>query len=96
MTPDYIRAHRHAIYHREEILASERCGCFYCGAIFLPSEVVDWTDAEELFDKGTTAICPKCGIDSVISSESGYPITPEFLKRMRIQWFETIHPLPEA
>jgi hypothetical protein len=84
MTPDYIRAHRHAIYHREEILASERCGCFYCGAIFLPSEVVDWTDAEELFDKGTTAICPKCGIDSVI------------LKRMRIQWFETIHPLPEA
>ena len=38
-TPDIIRAHRHSIRHREEVLASERCGCFYCCAVFPPWEI---------------------------------------------------------
>jgi len=33
-----------------------------------PNEIQDWTD------DGDTALCPKCGIDSVIGSVSGYPI----------------------
>ncbi|MCE7962609.1 MAG: hypothetical protein DYH05_08955 [Acidobacteria bacterium ACB1] len=32
-------------------------------------------------------LCPKCGIDSVIGSNSGYPINDEFLRRMRSHWF---------
>jgi len=36
-TPDHIRAHRHTSRHRQEVQASERCGCFYCRAIFAPS-----------------------------------------------------------
>jgi hypothetical protein len=84
-TADYIRAHRHCIRHREEILASERCGCFYCGAIFPPSEIYRWVDGWEGI--GQTALCPQCGIDSVIGSESGYPIESEFLERMKSHWF---------
>jgi len=79
------QAHRHSIRHRDEVLASERCGCFYCCAVFPVAEVADWTDAWK--GVGQTALCPRCGIDSVIGSESGYPVTPEFLAAMKAQWF---------
>ncbi len=41
-TPDIVQAHRHAGRHRDEVLASERCGCFYCCAEFPPAEIVSW------------------------------------------------------
>lgn len=84
-TPDPVRAHRHSSRHRQEVLASDRCGCFYCLAIFAPSAIERWVDEWE--NVGQTALCPSCGIDSVIASESGYPITEEFLARMRTHWF---------
>lgn len=31
-----VKAHRHSIRHREEVLGSELCGCFYCLHIFSP------------------------------------------------------------
>jgi len=84
--PGYILAHRHSMHNRDEILSSERCGCFYCGALFTPTEVKDWTDERE--SVGLTALCPECGIDAVIGSESGYPITTKFLQLMRSHWFK--------
>ena len=33
------------------------------------------------------AICPKCGIYSVIGDVSGFPIEPTFLSVMRDFWF---------
>jgi hypothetical protein len=78
---DYILAHRHSIRHRSELERSTFCGCFYCLSIFSPSEIIGW------IDDGQTAICPKCPVDSVIGSASGYPITTEFLKRMHDYWF---------
>jgi hypothetical protein len=73
----HITAHKHSIRHRQELEASESCGCFYCLAIFEPSSLEDWVDEGD-----STALCPQCGIDSVIGSASGYPITREFLERM--------------
>ncbi len=35
-----------------------------------------------------TAICPYCGIDSVIGESSGYPINKDFLEMMRKHWFQ--------
>jgi hypothetical protein len=84
-TPDHIREQRHSIRHRDEVLASKRCGCFYCGEIFSPSQIEHWVDTWE--GVGQTALCPYCHIDSVIGSESGYPITPVFLARMKAYWF---------
>lgn len=77
-----IAAHKHSSNHREELLASENCGCFYCAQIYSPSEIEDWID-----DNDGCALCPKCGIDSVIGSASGYPITTDFLKQMKKRWF---------
>jgi hypothetical protein len=85
-----IAAHKHCSRHREEVLASECCGCFTCRAVFSPSEILDWVDedpsGEGISSQGATALCPRCGIDSVIGSLSGYPITTEFLEQMNKHW----------
>ncbi|MCI0692569.1 cytoplasmic protein [candidate division KSB1 bacterium] len=81
---DHIRAHKHCSRHRKEILASENCGCFYCLRIFPPAEIEDWIDDDD------TALCPKCGIDSVIGSQSGFPITKRFLRKMHDHWFSIV------
>ncbi|MBN9117629.1 MAG: cytoplasmic protein [Planctomycetes bacterium] len=81
--PDVDRAHPHSIRNRPEILASERCGCFYCLRTFAPAEVDGWLAVEH------TALCPYCGIDSVLGSASGFPVTAEFLRRMHARWFDT-------
>jgi hypothetical protein len=80
-----IDAHAHSTRHRDAILTSEVCGCFSCLAVFPPGALEAWVDATE--GVGQTALCPKCGIDSVIGSRSGYPIGPEFLGEMRKHWF---------
>jgi hypothetical protein len=84
--PEDVRlAHRRSIHHRSEVLASSRCGCFHCCEVFGPSEITEWTD--EVNDMGQTALCPRCGIDSVIGDESGVEISAEFLARMKTFWF---------
>jgi len=76
-----MAAHKHCSLNRAELESSEVCGCFYCFAMFAPSEISEW------IDQGQTAICPKCPVDSVIGSMSGYPVTREFLERMHAYWF---------
>ncbi|MCL2737278.1 MAG: cytoplasmic protein [Alphaproteobacteria bacterium] len=81
MPEDIIKAH--AYCNNKEALAKDKiCGCFYCCEIFNPDEINEWIPNE------TTAMCPYCGIDSVISESSGYPITKEFLVQMKKHWFD--------
>ncbi len=81
---EVLAAHKHSSNHRAEILASELCGCFYCGEIYSPIEITEWVDS------GNCARCPQCSIDSVIGSNSGYHITPEFLQDMHDYWFSGV------
>jgi hypothetical protein len=81
---DVKRAHAKSSMHREEVLASALCGCFYCCKVFEPSKIVEWIDG------GQTAMCPKCGIDSVIGDKSDFAPTPTFLKRMNSFWFNVV------
>ena len=80
-----VAAHRHSSGHRDELLDSELCGCFYCRRTYRPTDIIEWVDEVDCI--GTTAICPYCGIDSVLGSGSGYPITDEFLLAMNSHWF---------
>jgi hypothetical protein len=92
--PAHIRAaHDHASNHYDEIMASGTCGCFYCTWIFTPDQITNWAGRyndgirppppqNKLF-----ALCPSCGIDAVIGSASGLPITKEFLREMNRYWF---------
>ena len=84
---DYIDAHTYSNNHMDTIIKDRNCGCFYCHAIFNPVEIEEWIIDENPCDKHGTAICPRCGIDSVIGESSGYPITLEFLRGMQQYWF---------
>lgn len=89
---EVIDAHKSSSNHRAEIFSSESCGCFHCLATFKPEAIKEWVDWPhgtpngQENDYGTTAMCPKCGIDSVIGAASGYPITNDFLARMQKHW----------
>jgi hypothetical protein len=82
---DLTEAHSHCIRNRDELSRSNRCGCFFCLAVFAPPEVTQWISERE--GPFMTAQCPRCGIDSVIGDASGFPITEEFLGRMESRWF---------
>jgi len=75
-------AHKHAFENRREVEASESFGCFHCRKTGPATKIDEW------WDDGETAVCPHCGIDSVIGSASGYPVTKEaFLGAMKRRWF---------
>ena len=77
------KAHQFSSGHRKQVMASERCGCFFCESVFAPSAIEEWIDEDD-----GTALCPKCGIDSVIGDASGEPVTDKaFLAEMRAYWF---------
>jgi|EndMetStandDraft_9_1072997.scaffolds.fasta_scaffold21741_2 hypothetical protein len=76
-------AYWHTSNHRGVLEQSDVCGCFYCCQTFVVTEVEKW-----LREKSGTAVCPHCGIDSVIGSASGYPVNePQFLQAMHAYWF---------
>jgi len=91
---DLLAAHHHTTDNRAEIEASKVCGCFNCTQIFPPSEIVAWAglDVSNFDDPESviaeTALCPKCGSESVIGDKSGYSIDTEFLGRMNEAWFQ--------
>lgn len=80
---DYIQAHKFASNHNKELIKNKYCGCFYCLTVFETKEITFWIN--DKYDK--TAVCPYCGIDSIIGEYSGYPITFEFLSKMKKYWF---------
>lgn len=88
-------AHKRTIYHETEIMQSEKCTCFYCGYHFDPrKEALQWI--EERAGKERTLHCPKCYIDCVIGSASGFPITDDtFVSACSEAWFRGISPISD-
>lgn len=91
---DLLEATRHATQNQVEVEGSRLCGCFCCVQIFPPREIMAWSgldvsnfDNPESLGAGT-ALCPRCGSDSVIGDKSGYPIDADFLGRMNEAWFQ--------
>ena len=74
---EVIKAHQFCSNNKKALLKDKKCGCFYCGKIFSPTEIEEWID-----DKNDTAICPYCGVDSIIGESSNFPITKDFLEKM--------------
>lgn len=71
----------HASRHREEIQASTRCACYFCFHTFANTTIKAWIDTEQ------TALCPKCGVDSVIGSASKHRLDEKFLRQMHTHVF---------
>jgi hypothetical protein len=87
--------HRHSSGHRDSVERSVQCGCFYCLATFPPSEIADWIDPDPADpdrneEPGKTALCPHCGIDSVLPDNvPGTPLSAEMLGAMKGYWFSS-------
>lgn len=78
------KAHKSSSHHKEQLELSSKYGCFYCIRIFLGVEPIkEWVDLE-----GDTALCPRCGIDSVLPETEDYPLTSHFLSAMHDYWFD--------
>ena len=75
---NYNEAFKRASRHRAEVEASEQCGCFSCFRTFPPSTITRWIDGNQ------TALCPKCGIDTVLGSASMHGINDTFLRRLHL------------
>jgi hypothetical protein len=75
----------HSIRNEESILKSNLFGCFHCISIF---PVADVKLSEMMVEKDgcKTAICPICGIDSVLG-DSTVEITAELLEKMNEYYF---------
>ena len=78
---DLVYTHQLCESNREILMSAQVCGCFYCMRIFDPKEIV-WEDETD-----HTAMCPYCGIDSVLPESASLPITKAFLKKMHEFWF---------
>ena len=78
---DLIYANQLCNSNQEKLKNAQVCGCFYCLRIFDPKEII-WEDEED-----HTAMCPYCGIDSVLPESATLPITKAFLKKMHEFWF---------
>lgn len=66
--------------NRSAIEKANSCACYGCLATFDASEVTKWTD------DGQTAICPRCGIDSVLA-QTEPKITMEQLQALHQKAF---------
>lgn len=84
MTDDLQKAHTGSTRHRRDIERSAFCGCFCCERVFNAADITEWIDEDQ------TAMCPRCGIDSVLGSANCVPFRlngAEFLARMSARWF---------
>ena len=78
---DLALAYKQSMNNRVAVLRSDACGCFRCLSVFEPSDVKTWIDT------GQTAVCPRCGMDAVIGSASGFEVTGELLDALQDRWF---------
>ena len=83
--PELNVFYSHSIRNEESILKSDSCGCFHCISIF---PVGDVKSSEMMVEKDgvKTAICPICGIDSVLGDAS-VEITAEILEALNEYYF---------
>jgi len=80
-------AHSASSNNMEQLQQDSLCGCFYCLQIFDPTEIEEWLIDDNAIDYKGTAVCPYCGVDSIIAKSAGYPLTIDFLQKMKKRWF---------
>lgn len=86
---DVIEAHKFSSNNKPLLQKDKKCGCFHCLKIFEPKEIEEYIEDDNACDQYGTAICPYCGIDSVLPESAGYPLTKEFLSKMYKVWFDS-------
>lgn len=73
----------HSTNNDLEILQSHKCSCLFCRHTIDAREVQDWVSDEN----GVSAICPECGMDTLIGDASGLTFTKEELREINMKYF---------
>ena len=83
------KIHDQCGWHEDAVRASKLVGCFYCVAVFPSTEIVEWVDEDPKCPRGPgrSAVCPKCGIDSILPDSLWFALTPELLEEMNQHFF---------
>src|SRR4051794_313901 len=76
-----VAAHKHSTRHRVEVESSQSCACFFCFRKFPTSTIKAWIDTDQ------TALCPSCGVDSVIGSAASVRLDDAFLRKLHQHFF---------
>lgn len=83
--------HSHSFRNEAELKKSHKAGCFYCVTTFTPSDIVDWLDETDVIKNTSagkrTALCPFCGIDSVLGNAADYEVTKTLLVNLKEEFF---------
>ena len=76
---------RFSIFNKSSIEKSDMCGCCYCCETFPAGEVEEYVD--KFCGECNTALCPRCGIDSVIPDADWKDLSREFLEKMQQRFY---------
>ena len=75
------RLNAYSSHNKRYIAVSNKCYCFHCLACVDHSEITEYLDA------GQTAICPKCGIASIIPDSIDDTVDEKIISEMHAYWF---------
>lgn len=78
-----IEAHKRCNRNKPVLEQGEDASCFYCCTTFKVAGIKEWIRSEQ------TALCPRCGIDSVLPGL----LEQSFLQEMQDYWFGKSHPM---
>lgn len=81
----FHHAHMYSIYNEHTVKDSDMCGCFYCTKAFPAEEITETIN--ESGNNPRTAMCPYCGIDSVLPDSKWKDLSPDFLEKMHKFFF---------
>lgn len=63
--------------NKDKINDDTPCGCYHCLETFKGSKITQWYDMDQ------TAVCPKCGIDSIVPNITN----KSDLEKLQRRWF---------
>lgn len=75
------KLHAYSSYNRKLVDVADQCYCFYC------QNTMDAGEIEDYADDGQTAICPKCGIDSILPDSIEEALDANTIAEMNEYWF---------
>ncbi len=78
---DLEEAHKYSYNNKKLLTRFTDVACFYCISFYTVAEIKEWVN------KATTALCPKCGIDSVIPNPDNL-LNESMLREMYQYFFE--------
>jgi len=74
---ELIFKHKECTDNKPALKENGVCGCFCCCNVF------DYDSINEWIDDKLTALCPRCGVDSVLPTDD-----KNLLVRMEKHWFD--------